>query len=183
MSKLSMAFTLDDSDKYAATTNRELISVSGDIITEAGRSELAAKISKLFKRKPEISERISAARSQGGLEENEELHGALEDMQRTDMEIYRLQTIMDSATLLPKMRIGVYDTVSIGTTVTIKNLDNNRIVSYTILGEIESDPSSGIISFKSPLGRELLSSKIGDVIELERGDDFIEYEILSIQVK
>lgn len=183
MNNISMAFKIDDSDKYAATTNKEILPVSGDIITEAGRSMLLDKISRLFKRKPEISERIAAARSQGGLEENEELHGALEDMQRIDIEIYRLQSMLDGATLLPTMKSGDYNVVALGTTVTIKNLDNNRIVSYTILGEVESDPSAGIISFKSPLGKELLGSKVGDFIDIERGDDFIEYEILKIFVK
>lgn len=179
-----LAFKIDQSDKYATDNNNyKEISVGSDVITEKGREELFKRIQKLRKKKPEISEQIKNAREQGGLEENEELHMALDEMQRVDAEIIRLETILESATLLPKLQKIDYDIVRLGMTVQVMNHNQEKIFDYTILGEVESDPSGGIISYKSPLGKELLGGKVGDFIDLERGDDFIEYEILRIYGK
>ena len=57
------------------------------------------KISDALAKKPEITQRIQDARSQGGLEENEELLTALDDMQTLDMELHRLQEILETATI------------------------------------------------------------------------------------
>jgi transcription elongation factor GreA len=182
----SMSFNIDQSDKYATNENyNELkeLSVSGDVITERGKEVLQEKIVRLQKKKPEISEQIKNAREQGGLEENEELHMALEEMQRVEMEISRLYDIMENATVLPKMPKQDYPVVRVGMTVRVLNSNVDKVFDYTILGEVESDPSNGIISYKSPLGKELLGAKVGDFIDLERGSDFIEYEVLKIYVK
>jgi transcription elongation factor GreA len=130
-----------------------------------------------------MSERISAAREQGGIEENEELHMALEEMQRNDVEIDRLSSLISKATLLQPLVSGSYDKVKPGVTVKLENFNIDKIVEYTILGEVESDPNKGIISFKSPLGIELMNAKVGDEIELDRGTTTIEYEVLDIFVK
>ena len=175
-------FNIDDSDKYTYSREQEYNNTM-DLITEKGRTDVLTKISELQKRKPKISEQISAARANGGVDENEELHMALEEMQRIDMEISRLQLIVDKSSILTIPKVGEYDAVKPGMTVQVENFNINKILTYAILGEYESDPSNGSISFKSPLGKELLNGRVGDIIELERGDDIIEYEILRIFVQ
>ena len=64
----------------------------------------------------------------------------------------------------------------------LENLDNGNKTKYQILGEFESNPSEGTISYKSPLGRELIGCKKGDVIAIMRPAGDIEYEILDIFV-
>ena len=46
---------------------------------------------------------------------------------------------------------------------------NGRIIRYTIVDSIEADPSDGRISFKSPLGQNLLGKQIQDIIEWGNG--------------
>lgn len=179
-----MGFNISNSDKYTVNTNKDQeITPSMDIITRAGRSSVTQRVLDLQAKKPEISLRIGAARDQGGVEENEELHMALEEMQRNDVEIERLSSILAKCTLLEPLSPGNYDTVRPGVTVRLENFTVDKIVEYTILGEIESNPGKGIISFKSPLGVELLGAKQGDYIELDRGTNIIEYEVLEIFVK
>jgi transcription elongation factor GreB len=55
--------------------------------------------------------------------------------------------------------------VRFGAQVTVLENDRNRR-SYTIVGVDESNPSSGMISWISPLARALLSKKIGDTVRL-----------------
>lgn len=63
--------------------------------------------------------------------------------------------------------------------VTILNVDNDTEVTYTILGVHDSDPNNGIISFKSPLGAELLGREVDDEIEVND----TQYEIIKIVAK
>ena len=178
-----MAFNINNSDKYTDSDKGQEINQSMDIITQEGRDSITKRITELTSLKSEISERISAAREQGGIEENEELHMALEEMQRNDVEIDRLSSLISKATLLQPLNPGSYDIVKPGVTVRLENFTVDKIVEYTILGEVESDPNKGIISFKSPLGVELMNAKVGDEIELDRGATTIEYEVLDIFVK
>lgn len=175
-------FNINESDKYGSTREQDYNNIM-DLLTQEGRTTILEKISELRKRKPEISERISNARDNGGVEENEELHMSLDEMQRIDMEIGRLETIIDKSTELVIPKPGKYDKIKPGMTVELENFHIDKIVNYTILGEYESDPGKGSISFKSPLGKELIGLSVGDVVELQRGDDIIEYEVLKIFVE
>ena len=64
----------------------------------------------------------------------------------------------------------------------MENLENGNKTKYQILGEFESEPSKGSISFRSPLGKELIGSKKGDIVGIIRPVGDIEYEILDIFV-
>lgn len=180
------AFNTNDSDKYTNNTNsnddRDYKNTM-DLITENGRDKVISHIHELKKRKPMIAEQINAARENGGVEENEELHMALEELQRVDIEIIRLSEIIDKSGTLNIPPVGEYDVVRPGMTVRIENCNTEKVVEYSILGEYESDPNSGSISYKSPLGSELLNTKVGDIVELQLGPNFVEYEILDIFVK
>ena len=176
-------FNIDDSDKYTDNMRERDYSNTMDLITEKGREQVLKKIFELQKRKPIVSEQIAAARDNGGVEENEELHMALEEMQRVDVEIIRLSEIIDKSATLNIPKSGEYDIVRPGMTVEIENFNTEKVMTYTILGEFESDPNQGSISYKSPLGKELLNMRVGDCVELQRGNDIIEYEILRIFVE
>ena len=176
-------FNIDNSDKYTDNMRERDYSNTMDLITDKGREQVLKKISELQKRKPLIAEQISDARANGGVEENEELHMALEEMQRVEVEIIRLSEIIDKSTTLNIPMSGEYDIVRPGMTVEIENFNTEKVMTYTILGEFESDPNQGSISYKSPLGKELLNMRVGDCVELQRGNDIIEYEILRIFVE
>lgn len=180
MNNTVIGFNTTNSDKYADTKQDNMQHM--DYITHEGRLKILNQIKELEERKPEISERLSAARLQGSLEENEELHMALEDMQRLDMEITRISEQLSNVKILEPLKPGIYDEVEIGTTVTIENMDTETKHTWTILGEAESDPSNGIISYKSPLGKELLSQTVGDEIEILAGKNHVYYEVLEIKV-
>lgn len=178
-----VSFKVDTSDKYTDDNNNNMLGdIVIDFITSKGRNIITGKIQKLLAQKPEIIERIKDSRERGNLEENEELHMALEDMQRLEMEVAKLNRILEKATPIAPLRPGSYQKVTLGMSVVLLNYDTDKEVTYTILGEVESDPREGIISYKSPLGRELIGSRIGDCIEIERAKDYIEYEILDIFV-
>lgn len=175
-------FNIDNSDKYASTM-RGINMTNGNFMTASTRDKIIAQVQKLESKKPAISEQIGNARLQGGLEENEELIMALEEMQRTEMDIHRHQEKLVDIQLIHPLSPGIRNIITVGTTVTILNIDTDVESTYTILGEYDSDPNNGIISFKSPLGAELLQRSVGDEVEIRAGNNISEYEIIKIVVK
>ena len=182
MNNITTGFNIDESDKYADTMKRGAKMTDGNFMTATSRDKIITQIAELQAKKPMVTEQIGAARMQGGLEENEELHMALEDMQRLEMDINRHEEKLVDIILIKPMRPGVYEFVEMGTTVTIMNLETEKESTYTILGVSDSDPENGIISFKSPLGAELIGREVGDEVEIQAGNNFSEYEVMNIVV-
>ena len=166
------------SDKYHVNM-RGVNMAEGNFMTSSTRDRIMKDIRELESKKPAISDRIGEARMQGGLEENEELLMALEDMQRHEQELSRQQERLFEAVIIPAISLGKKKNVVVGTTVTIMNIDSDKEHTYTILGVHDSDPNNGIISMKSPMGMELLSREVGDEVEVNG----TYYEILKIVAK
>ena len=172
-------FNIDNSDKYASTLRGDTDMENGNFMTSKTRDKILAEVRIIEDKKPEISTRIGDARLQGGLEENEELLMALEDMQRIDMELGRYNEMLQDVKIIQPLSPGKKKKIVIGTTVSITNIESEAKFTYTILGVHDSDPNNGIISFKSPMGQELLSREVGDEIEVNESY----YEITKIVVK
>jgi len=179
---ITIGFNIDNSDKYA-NNKRGIDMTTSNFMTASTRDKIIAQIQELEGRKPVISEQIGNARLQGGLEENEELILALEEMQRLDMDIHRHQEKLADVTLISQLSPGKHKIVKMGTTVTIMNIDTEEESTYTVLGVHDSDPQNGIISYKSPLGAELLQRSVGDDVEIRAGNNVSNYEIIKIVAK
>ena len=110
----------------------------------------------------EIAERIKVARSFGDLSENSEYDEAMN------------ANILDEDNL----NAGV---VHPGSKVKVENVETGKKSEYTILGPSESNPSQGIISDQSPIGKSLIGNRKGDVVDvpLPTGK-ILQLKILSI---
>ena len=171
-------FNVDSSDKYLGI-QRGTNMTQGNFMTVKTRDRIMADIRGLEDKKPEITDRIGAARLQGGLEENEELIMALEDMQRLEIDLARHQDMVYDFKIIEQLKPGKKKEVVVGTTVSITNINTDQEFTYTILGVHDSDPNNGIISLKSPMGTELLNRTVGDEIEVNEAY----YEITKIVSK
>jgi transcription elongation GreA/GreB family factor len=70
------------------------------------------------------------------------------------------------------------DEIRFGATVDVQDEEGGRHL-FTIVGEDEADPERGLISWVSPLGRALLSRRVGDAVRWQRPVGDLELEILS----
>jgi transcription elongation GreA/GreB family factor len=134
----------------------------------------------ITKKIPENTKEISVARSYGDLRENFEFKAAKE-MQRVLM---RRKAEMERD--LSRARGTDFATVdssqvSIGTKVTLREVQDGRLDVYTILGAWDGDPEAGIVSYQAAIAQALLGHKIGERLEVptEHGDRLV--EILSIE--
>jgi transcription elongation factor GreA len=71
------------------------------------------------------------------------------------------------------------NTIQLGHKVTIEA--NNHQQTFQILGSAETNPSQGIISHNSPLGKALIGHKKGDKISINLAGRNIEYKIIKIE--
>ena len=72
---------------------------------------------------------------------------------------------------------GAKDTISLGTTVTVLDVEFDEEMEYTIVGSAEADPMNGRISNESPVGMALLGHK-KDIIMIETPDGEVEFKVL-----
>lgn len=58
--------------------------------------------------------------------------------------------------------------------------DAGNAYRFTLVGEDETDPPAGRVSWASPIGRALLNREVGDVVVWRRGAVDLEVEIIAI---
>jgi transcription elongation factor GreA len=127
-------------------------------------------------RRKAVVERIKEAKDFGDLSENSEYEDAKNEQAFIEGRIQELENILKKAKIIPKAQ---GDKVSIGSKVKVK-IDGVE-ETYILVGRDEADPSSGKISFDSPLGRALLNKSKGDEVEVKTPSGNIKYKIVSIE--
>ena len=149
-------------------------------LTEDGLMKLENELDDLKSvRRKEIAERIKQALSFGDISENSEYDQAKNEQAQLEDRILRLETMLRNARLIDEDDIST-DIVSIGSKVTVKDLEYNEEMEYSIVGSAEADPFKGRISNESPVGSALLGYKSGDIVEVVVPDGKIKYQILTI---
>ncbi|MBB6219004.1 transcription elongation factor GreA [Anaerosolibacter carboniphilus] len=131
-------------------------------------------------RRKEVAERIKQAIAFGDISENSEYDEAKNEQAQLEERIMKLETMLRKAKIIDEDEISV-DTVSIGATVKVKDLEFDEEVEYTIVGSAEADPYELKISNESPVGSALIGKKIGDVVNVQIPDGVTKYEILEIK--
>jgi transcription elongation GreA/GreB family factor len=135
----------------------------------------------LVKKKiPENTKEIGIARSYGDLRENFEFKAA-KQMQSVLM---RRKTELEQ--MLHNARGTSFENVdtsrvSIGTIVTLRNVETHEEETYTILGAWDGDPDRHVISYQTAISQALLGHKIGEAISLNTEHGVAQFTIISIQ--
>ncbi len=128
--------------------------------------------------RPAIIAEISAARAQGDLSENAEYHAAKEKQGQLEDKVIEVEDKIARAEILSLSAAGSSHII-FGAVVSVKNLGNNKILEYTLVGSEEVDPASGRISSASPIGKSLMGKKPGDVVEVQIPKGKLRLEILK----
>ena len=128
---------------------------------------------------PANSKEIAVARSYGDLRENHE-YKAAKEMQKILM---RRKGELESQ--LVRARGADFsnprtDVVSVGTTVSVTDLEHQHPENFSILGAWDSDPAKGIISYLTPVAQSLLNHKLGDEVIVPIDNTTKRYRIESI---
>ena len=126
----------------------------------------------------EIADKIRVARGYGDLSENSEYDEAKNEQAKIEARIIELEKTLENVTLIED-NVDT-DTVTIGVTVTVLDVEFEEELTYRVVGSAEADPIGGLISDSSPVGKALLGSKIGDEVIAEAPAGELRFRILGI---
>jgi transcription elongation factor GreA len=134
------------------------------ILTVEGLKKLQEEIEYLSTRKrEEVAERIREARDFGDISENSEYDDAKNEQAMLEHRISTLQEKLRHARVIKASDIST-DEVSLGTKVTLKDLNNGRTYTYEIVGSAEADPANKRLSNESPVGQAIMGKKVGEQV-------------------
>jgi transcription elongation factor GreA len=144
-----------------------------------GFERLSADLKALREERPRIVEAIEEARAHGDLSENAEYHAAKERQGQVEATISDLEDKISRAQIIDPATLSG-EKIIFGATVTLLDEDD-KPVTYQIVGPYEADAKAGRISYNSPLGKALIGRKVEDEIEVTvpSGDKF--YLVEKIQ--
>jgi transcription elongation factor GreA len=129
-----------------------------------GYDMLTAELQRLKVERPQIIDAIEEARAHGDLSENAEYHAAKERQGQIEAMIADIEDKLSRAQVIdPKTLSG--DKVVFGATVHLMDEDD-KPVTYQIVGQTEANAKGGRISYNSPLGRALIGRKLDDEVEV-----------------
>tara|TARA_B100000965_G_C19210896_1_gene591557 strand:+ start:44 stop:520 length:477 start_codon:yes stop_codon:yes gene_type:complete len=152
------------------------------VLTRQGLKKVEDELDdlKAVKRK-EVAEKIKQALAFGDISENSEYDEAKNEQAQLEERIAKLETILRKARVVDESEISK-DKVSIGSTVKVMDLEFDEEVEYTIVGSAEADPYELKISNESPVGRALIGSKVGELVEVLIPDGVTKYKVLEIKI-
>ena len=144
-------------------------------LTREGKTALETELAELKSKRGAIAEKIAEARDYGDLSENAEYDAAREEQGLVETRIAEVEDILMNAEELKATASGK---VSLGTTVTLKN--DEKEVTYTVVGPVEADPVNGKISDASPIGQALMGKAVGDTVTIATPKASTEYTITKL---
>jgi transcription elongation factor GreA len=126
----------------------------------------------------EISQAIADARAHGDLKENAEYHAAKEEQGFIEAKIQEIEHALANAQVIDVKDIPETGRVVFGSTIDLYDIKNEKSLTYKIVGNLESDPSLGLISIQTPIAMGLLGKNEGDEVTISTpsGDILLEIE-------
>jgi transcription elongation factor GreA len=150
-------------------------------MTLYGYEKLQAEVKDLKEvKRPGVVKAIEEALEHGDLKENAEYHAAKEQQKNIDNRLAELQEILGNAQIVDPSELA-HSKVSFGSTVVMTDMDTDEEVTYTIVGGAESNPERGLISFNSPLAKQLLGREEGDEVKMRLPGGEKEFEIDEVK--
>ena len=151
-------------------------------MTINGAEQLKDELKKLKSvDRPKITKAIKEAREKGDLKENAEYHAAREEQSFVEGRIKDIEGKLSNAQIIDIKSFPKSTRVIFGSTVAIIRLDDEKKMTYTLVGEDEADLKKNKISITSPIARSLVGKVEGDVVEIKTPDGDKEFEIEEVK--
>jgi len=150
-------------------------------MTLFGYEKLQAEVKELKEvKRPDVVKAIEEALEHGDLKENAEYHAAKEAQKNIDNRLAELAEILGNSRIVDPSELE-HAKVSFGSTVVMTDMDSDEELTYTIVGGCESNPDMGLISFGSPLAKQLLGREEGDEVKVRLPGGEKEFEIEEVK--
>jgi transcription elongation factor GreB len=148
-------------------------------LTPEGAKKLSTELDQLLRiERVRVVQEVAEAAAQGDRSENAEYIYGKKRLREIDRRVRYLTKRLESAVIVKPGEVGG-DVVRFGAVVELCD-ENGRTSRYVLVGPDEADPSSGKLSFQSPLGTALMNKRVADVVQVQRPMGEIDVEIVSI---
>ena len=149
-------------------------------ITSEGAANLKKELEFLWsKERPKIVDNVHQAAKNGDRSENGDyIYGKrkLREIDRRIRYITKQLATIQVVRKKPTDRNRVYFSAF----VKLRNLENEKIMTFRLVGIDETNPEKRWINFESPLSKSLLGKSASDIIELTTANTKTHYEILDV---
>lgn len=147
-------------------------------LTEAGLEDLKQELEYLKKeRRPEVINSLKEARALGDLSENAEYDAARAAQAEVEGKIKEIEAMLENVVVISGEKT---DTVSIGSSVKIKYVEDGDIEEYSIVGSQEADPFQNKISNESPIAKAIIGAQVGSIVDVDSPNGKYSVEIIEI---
>lgn len=151
------------------------------ILTQDGLKKLEEELETLKSvKRREVAERIKVAIGYGDISENSEYEDAKNEQAFIEGRIITLEKMLRNARIINNDEIDI-EIVSIGSIVTVEDMEFGDTMEYAIVGTAESDPLQNKISNESPVGKAILGKKKDTIVEVSVPAGIIQYKIIDIK--
>ena len=152
-------------------------------LTQEGYNRLKAELDDLKSRgRQEVAAAIAEAREKGDLSENAEYDAAKDAQGMLELKINELELAFSSSRILDASQLDT-SSVTILSTVTIKNTKNGKSMKYQLVSETEANMKAKKISVTSPIGKGLLGKAVGESVEIITPAGNMTFEVLNIIIE
>src|SRR5690625_421890 len=159
---------------YASMSEKEVI------LTPEGLKKLEGELEmlKTVKRR-EVAERIKVAIGYGDISENSEYDDAKNEQAFVEGRIITLEKMLRNSRVVDEESVDA-SIITIGSKVTVKDLDSGEVMAFMVVGSAESDPNDNRISNESPVGRALIGKGVGTGVEVDVPVGKLSFEIQEV---
>ena len=149
------------------------------ILTKEGKRQLEQELHHLINEvRPEVIEELKAARAQGDLSENADYDAARNEQAVLEGRIKKIEQMLENYEIIEETS---KDKVGLGSTVSIRYIDDDEDDEYMIVGSQEADPFASKISNESPIAKALMNHKVGEKVTVESPNGNYQVEITEIK--
>ncbi len=133
-------------------------------------------------REKEVAEQIKEARSFGDLSENSEYDEAKTEQGKLYSKIAEMKDLIENAEIVDNIELDApKDTVTLGSIVRVRDLEDGFEETYEIVGSQEANPNQHRISDDSPVGRGLHGHRAGEIVSIIAPAGELKFQILSLE--
>lgn len=151
-----------------------------NFLTKEGYQKLQDELDYLrTAKRQEVANRLHEAMEGGELIENAEYEAAKNEQAFVEGRIQELDLLLATAKIIEDNGKKKSDVVQLGSKVTIKE-GNFEAETFTIVGAAEANPREGKISHESPIGKAILSHKVGETVKVETPGGTYNVKILKV---
>ena len=148
-------------------------------MTQQAFNEIQIELKSLQEKRLVVMEDIKRAAADKDFKENAPYHAAREQKSMLDGKILELDEMISKAVIIEENQNA--DTVCIGSTILLQEVNSGKEVRYTLVGPREVNPAKGKISGVSPVGKAVLGKCPGDIFDVAVPSGKLQFQLKGIE--